>query len=271
MIEVIAEIGINHGGNLDIAKRLIDVAYSAGCDYVKFQKRDIDLVYSKEELDKPRESQWGTTTRQQKMGLEFDLGDYCEIDDYCKGKIKWFASPWDKNSIVFLNNFAMPLMKIPSALLTDKEYLESCKGNKIVLSTGMSTLKQIDNAVDVLGEDNIYCLMHCTSTYPTDPSEVNVLCIENFKQLYPTLKIGFSNHYPGLMAMVMAVVLGAEMIEFHITLDRTMHGSDQAASIEPQGVFKLMEYIKLIDKMRGDGIKRVNDGELPIIKKLRRK
>lgn len=249
------------------------MAYAAGCDFVKFQKRDIDLVYSREELDKPRESPWGTTTRQQKEGLEFGLEEHCEIDEYCKGKIKWFASPWDLKSIEFLDRFTLPFIKVPSALLTDKEYLEACReiSNKIILSTGMSTPGQIDNAINVLGRDHIYCLMHCTSTYPTAPKEINIEYIPVLKRLYPELKIGFSNHYSGLMAMVMAITYGAEMVEFHITLDRTMYGSDQAASIEPQGVFKLMEYIRLIEQMRGDGIKRIYDSELPIIDKLRKK
>jgi len=272
MIEVVAELGINHNGDLDIAKKLIDIAYSAGVDFVKFQKRDIDLVYSKEELSKPRESPWGTTTREQKNGIEFTYHDYLDIDAYCKDKIKWFVSPWDLRSIKLLAQIPTPFMKIPSALITNEEYLKAIKDVEldVILSTGMSTLEQIDRAVAVLGENRIYCILHCTSTYPTVPEEINARGILNLKERYPWAKIGFSNHYPGLMAMVMAAAYGAEMIEFHITLDRTMYGSDQAASIEPQGVFKLMEYLKLIERMKGDGIKKVYDSELPIIEKLRR-
>jgi len=270
MVEVIAELGINHNGDLAIAKKLIDVAYSAGCDFVKFQKRTIDLVYSKEELDKPRKSSWGTTTREQKLGLEFE-DEYLDIDEYCKGKIRWFASLWDMKSIDFLGVFDVPFLKIPSALITKQPLLEACRetGRKVILSTGMSTLEEVDRAIGVLGQESIYCVMHCTATYPTVPEEVNAMCILTLKERYHWVKIGFSNHYPGLKAMEMAATYGAEMIEFHITLDRTMDGSDQAASIEPQGVFKLMESLKLIERMKGDGIKKVYDSELPIIDKLR--
>jgi len=271
MVEVVCEIGINANGDLAIAKKLIDVAASAGCNFVKFQKRTIDLVYSKEELDKPRESPWGTTTREQKLGLEFE-DEYLDIDEYCKGKIKWFASPWDVEAAHFLSVFETPFIKIPSALITNHELLKSCRmfSQKIILSTGMSTLEDVDEAIDILGEGCIYCIMHCTSTYPTSPQEINARCIKTLKERYPWAKIGFSNHYPGLMAMVLAAAYGAEMLEFHITLDRTFPGSDQAASIEPQGVFKLMEYLKLIEWMNGDGIKTVYKSELPILAKLRR-
>ncbi len=273
MVEVILEQGINHGGDLCIAKKLIDVASAAGCHYVKMQKRTIDLVYSKEELDKPRESQWGTTTRQQKEGLEFSFDDYEKIDIYCKSKgIKWFASPWDVVSLDMMADFNIPFIKIPSALITNKELLESCKTYTIpvILSTGMSTLEMIDKAIDILGKDRIYCIMACTSTYPTKPEESNVRCVTTLKERYPWTKIGFSNHYPGLMSMIIAYVLGAEMLEFHGTLDRSMVGSDQASSIEPKGVFELMERIKLIEKMQGDGIKKIFGSELEIMRKLRR-
>jgi len=272
MIETIAEIGINHNGDLELAKKLIDVAYAAGCDYVKFQKRDIGLVYIKEELDKPRESPWGITTRDQKQGLEFNRFQYREINSYCKNKIGWFMSPWDKHSIRFAGSFRPPFIKIPSALITNEEYLHKVSRERsfIILSTGMSTLDKLDRAIEIIGEERIYCIMHCTSTYPTDPKEINIECIPMLKNRYPWTKIGFSNHYPGLMAMTLAAAFGAEMIEFHITLDRTMYGSDQAASIEPQGVFKLMEYIRLIEQMKGDGIKKIYDSEIPIMEKLRK-
>lgn len=274
MIEVIAEIGINHNGDLGIAKQLIDVAKAAGCDYVKFQKRTIDLCYSKEELEKPRESQWGTTTRQQKEGLEFGELAYHEIDSYCKQRgIKWFASPWDIISMAFLAGFEnVPYIKIASAVLTNKALLsiQSVK-QPFILSTGGSTFEQISEAIDIIGKDRIHCIMHCTSTYPTKPDEINASFIPKMKDIFPWTKIGFSNHYPGLMAMRLAAAYGAEMIEFHLTLDRAMVGSDHAASIEPKGAFELVRDLRLIERMRGDGVKRVYDSELPIMAKLRRK
>ena len=271
MVEVIAELGINHNGDINLARKLIDVAYSAGCHYVKFQKRTVDLVYTKEELDKPRESPWGTTTREQKYGLEFDE-EYWAIDAYCESRIPWFASPWYIESVHFLAQWNIPFIKVPSALITNREILEACRetNHKIILSTGMSTLKQVDEAIEILGQEHIYCVMHCTSTYPTVPEEINAKCILNLKERYPWFKIGFSNHYPGLMAMLLAVAYGADVIECHITLDRTMYGSDQAASIEPQGLFALMQRINLIERMKGDGIKQIYDSEVPIIAKLRR-
>ncbi len=273
MIEVIAELGINHSGDLEIAKKLIDVSASAGLDYVKFQKRDIDLVYSQEELDKPRESPWGTTTREQKEGLEFSELGYLEIDEYCRTKrIKWFGSPWDVKSAAFLGAFDIPFIKIPSALITNLELLDVCKqiGKPVIISTGMSTFEQIEDAIAMFGKSNIECIMHCTSTYPTDPLEINIKCISELKDRYPFTKIGFSNHYPGLMAMTLAAAYGIEMLEFHITLDRAMYGTDQAASIEPSGTFELMQRLKLVRKMMGDGKKRIYDSEIPIMKKLRK-
>ena len=273
MIEVIAEQGINANGDLKIAKKLIDIANSAGCKYVKFQKRDIDLVYSKEELDKPRESPWGTTTRQQKEGLEFNKLDYIELDFYCQQKgIQWFVSPWDINSIKMMNEFPIPFMKVPSALLTNLPYLESLRetGKPIILSTGMSTMDMVDTAIDVLGQSRIYSIMHCTSTYPTDPKDVNLLLIKTLQCKYPWAKIGFSNHYSGLMALIGAAIMGCELLELHITLDRTLYGSDQAASIEPSGLFDLMGRLAVFEKMRGNGIKTICDSEVPIMAKLRR-
>lgn len=271
-IEVVLEIGINANGDINLAKKLIDVAYSAGIKYVKLQKRTIDLVYTPDELATPRKSAWGATTKEQKEGLEFGKSQYEEIENYCNGKVRWFASPWDLQSLQFLKDFNPPFIKIPSARITDMHLLDACSelGIPVVLSTGMSDYEMIDKAIGVLGKDIVYCIMHCTSTYPTKVDESNVRCITAMKERYPWAKIGFSNHYPGLMSMVIASTLGAEMLEFHATLDRTMEGSDQAASIEPQGVFKLMEYLKLIEKMMGDGVKRIYDSEIPIIKKLRR-
>lgn len=279
MVEIVAEIGINANGSIEIAKKMIDVAYSAGCDYVKFQKREIESVYSREELDKPRESPWGTTTREQKYGLEFDYPQYWEIDEYCKQKgIKWFVSFWDVNSarIMHQKGFRFPYIKIPSALLTNVPLLIEIKeivkktDCRVILSTGMSSTKDIDNAIIYLGP-YIECIMACTSTYPTKPEEINAKNVLTLREQYPHCsKIGFSNHYPGLMAMLLAVAYGADMIETHITLDRTMYGSDQAASIEPQGMFELRKRIDLIEKMKGDGIKKIYESEIPIMEKLRR-
>lgn len=273
MIEVVAELGINHNGDLDLAKKMIDVAAAAGCHYVKFQKRDIDLVYTKEELDKPRESPWGTTTREQKQGLEFSDIDYIEIALYCEQKkIKWFASPWDYNSVKMLTKFDIPFIKVPSALVTNTDFLEICgeTGKPIILSSGMSTLDDVRHARRVVGWGNVYCVMQCTSTYPTAPNEVNVSVLDEFREAFPATKIGFSNHYPGLMAMIMAATLGYDMLEFHLTLDRTMYGSDQAASIEPKGVFELMSRLRLIEQMKGTGVKNIYPSELPVMAKLRR-
>jgi N-acetylneuraminate synthase len=272
MIKVTAEIGINANGDLAIAKKLIDIATSAGCDYVKFQKRDIDSCYTKYELDMPRESAWGMTTREQKHGIEFDVCDYVVIDDYCAGKIGWFVSPWDVISIDVMDQFQTPFIKIPSARITDIVYLNAIARLKtpVILSTGMSTLDEIDRAVVLLGENNIQYILHCTSTYPTKPEEININCIQTLKEIYPGIKIGFSNHYPGLNAMELAVAHGAKMIEFHITPDRAMYGSDQSASIEPRGLFEFMEKLKLTNKMMGDGKKKIYDSEVPIMEKLRR-
>lgn len=285
MVKVVAEIGINANGSVEIAKKLIDVAADNGIDYVKFQKRTIDLVYSKEELDAPRESPWGTTNRQQKEGLEFGLEQYREIDLHCMRRhVKWFVSPWDPQSIDFIEqNFPnVPYHKVPSALLTDKPYLERLKatGRPIILSTGMSTDHQIKSACLTL-DHSLACLMHCTSTYPTKPEEMNISYLrtmdpnddDNFgNYVYGNeIELGFSNHYSGLLWVPIAITLGAKMLEFHITLDRTMYGSDQAASIEPDGVKKLMEHVRLTQQMLGDGVKRVYPSELPIIKKLRKR
>ena len=274
MTEIIAEIGINHNGNIEIAKKLIDVAHASGCNYVKFQKRNIDLVYSKAELDTPRESPWGTTTRDQKYGLEFFRDHYQIIDSYCHRKgIWWFASPWDEDSVLFLNQFKdCQFIKIPSALITNDSILEESRdtGKPIILSTGMSTLDMVDHAIDVVGKDKIYCIMHCTSTYPSKPEELNLRCITTLREKYPWAKIGFSNHNPGIIFMPIAVALGAEMIEFHITLDRSIYGSDQSASIEPEGTFKLVKHIRNVGLAMGDGVKKIYDSEIPIIKKLRK-
>jgi N-acetylneuraminate synthase len=274
MIEVIAELGINANGDLDIAKRMIDIASAAGCKYIKLQKRDIDVVYTVEELSKPRQWKGKTViTREQKEDLEFDFDDYLIIDEYCRMKgIKWFASPWDLNSLNFICQFEIPYIKIPSALITNTGLMKNAtqRDIPIIISTGMSDNGIVDKAIETIGKDNIACVMHCTSTYPSRPDELNMKCISRLKEKYPWAKIGYSNHYPGLMGMIMAVALGCDMIEFHFTLDRTMEGSDQAASIEPRGLFELMERINLIEKMQGDGVKKIFESEIPIMSKLRR-
>lgn len=269
---IIAEIGINHNGSIDIAKKMIDVAKTMGCDAVKFQKRTIDVVYKKEELDIPRESIFGNTNRQLKEGLEFDYEAYCVIDKYCKERdIIWFASCWDEASVDFIEQFDVPCYKIASASLTDDDLLKhiKSKGKPILLSTGMSSLSQIDHAISILGEDNLV-LFHTTSTYPTDLNEINLNVIKEFKERY-SCPIGYSGHERGVMPSVLAVAYGATSVERHITLDRTMFGSDQVASLEPQGLYRLVRDIRQVPTVSGDGVKKVYNSELPIIKKLRRK
>lgn len=269
---IIAEIGINHNGSVEIAKRMIDVAKTMGCDAVKFQKRTIDVVYTKEELDIPRESIFGNINRQLKEGLEFNYEAYCEIDKYCKERdIIWFASCWDEASVDFIEQFDVPCYKIASASLTDDNLLKhiKSKGKPILLSTGMSSLSQIDHAISILGEDDLV-LYHTTSTYPTDLDEINLNVIKELKERY-SCPIGYSGHERGVMPSVLAVAYGATSVERHITLDRTMFGSDQVASLEPQGLYRLVRDIRQVPIVSGDGVKKVYNSELPIIKKLRRK
>ncbi|MGB9006214.1 MAG: N-acetylneuraminate synthase family protein [Candidatus Aminicenantales bacterium] len=269
---VVAEIGINHNGDLEIAKKLIDLAKVAGCNAVKFQKRTVDVVYSKEELDKPRESPFGDTNRDLKYRLEFKLEEYQQIEKYCREKnIIWFASCWDEQSVDFISQFDVPCYKIASACLTDHNLLRHtrAKGRPIILSTGMSTLEQIDHAVEVLGKDDLIVLQS-TSTYPSDYDELNLAVIPFLRKRY-RVPVGYSGHETGLPSSVAAVALGASVIERHITLDRAMWGSDHAASLGPSGIIKLVQEIRLVETSMGDGIKRVIDRELPIMKKLRRK
>ena len=272
MIVKVGEIGINHNGNLDVAKDLINVAKTNGLDYVKFQKRDINIVYTKEELNIYRESPWGTTNREQKEGLELSYKDYCEIDRYCKQVgIKWFASPWDINSVDFLMQFDLDYIKVPSALVTYDELLYKIKNTKIpvIISTGMSTAEEIDKCVKLLGSSLEY-ILHCTSTYPCKTEELNMRHIKTLNELYQQYKIGFSNHASGIVGILAAVVLDAKMVEFHITLDRSMYGSDQSASIEPQGIYKICDYINFIEESLGDGVKKVFESELSSLQKLRK-
>ena len=268
---VIAEIGINHNGDIDLAKRLINVAVGAGCSAVKFQKRTIDVVYSAEELAKPRENPFGPTNGDLKRGLEFAIEEYKEIDRYCKEvKVDWFASCWDEASVDFIAQFDVPCFKIASASLTDDNLLRHTRsvGKPILLSTGMSTIEQIDHAIEVLGNKDLILMQAC-STYPAYYEELNLRVIDTLIERYG-IPVGYSGHETGLPSSVAAMVLGACMIERHITLDRSMWGSDHAASLEPNGITRLVRDIRLIEKSMGDGVKRVLEREQPIIKKLRR-
>jgi N-acetylneuraminate synthase len=271
-VYLVAEIGINHNGDIDLAKRLIDVAAFSGCNFVKFQKRTVEDVYSKEELDKYRESPWGTTNREQKHGIELGRGAYDEIDRYCRGRgIGWFASPWDVKSVDFLMRYDPLYMKVASASLTDMELLQKIKdtGCRIIVSTGMSTKNELDRALDLIGEQTDYILA-CTSTYPTLDEEMNLNFIKTLQAEYPEYHIGFSNHSPGIQYAIIAAALGASMLEFHVTLNRAMYGSDQAASIEPEGVLKIAKHVKNLEKAMGTGEWTVFDSEEAIKQKLRK-
>ena len=268
---IIAEIGINHNGSLKMAKSLIDMAIDCGCDAVKFQKRTIDVVYTKEELAKERKSVFGNTNGDLKRGLEFGETEYTEIDNYCKEKgIMWFASCWDEGSVDFIERYNPPCYKIASASLTDDNLLEytKSKGKPILLSTGMSTMEQIEHAVNILGDENII-IYHCTSTYPSNNDEQNLKVIPALKNKF-NCPVGFSGHERGLAPSLIAVVLGACSLERHITLDRTHWGSDQAASLEKNGLAHLVRDIRNVPLFLGDGEKRIYDREKPIIEKLRR-
>ncbi len=268
---IVAEIGINHNGDIDIARKLIAAAHLASCDAVKFQKRTIEVVYTPEELGKPRENPFGPTNGDLKRGLEFGFKEYKAIDEYCRMlKIPWFASCWDEASADFIAQFDPPCYKIASASLTDDNLLRHHRRFKrpIILSTGMSQLQQIDHAVEVLGKDNLV-LMHTASTYPAKVEELNLSCIQTLKRRYG-IPVGYSGHEVGLSTSLAAATLGACMVERHITLDRAMWGSDQAASVEPNGIARLVRDIHTAERSLGNGQKRVLEGELPIIKKLRR-
>jgi N-acetylneuraminate synthase len=268
---IVAEIGINHNGSVDTAKLLIDAAVASGCDAVKFQKRTVDVVFTPGDLARPRESPFGTTNGDLKRGLELDLDAYAEIDRHCRSRgILWFASCWDRWSVDFVEAFDVPCYKVASACLTDDDLLahHRSKGRPILLSTGMSTPDQIDHAVDVLGQ-NALVLLHCTSTYPSTVEELNLRVIPWLMRRYD-VPIGYSGHEVGLYTTLAAVVLGACVVERHITLDRAMWGSDQAASVEPQGFARLVKDIRAVEAALGDGVKRVYESELPVREKLRR-
>ncbi len=268
---IIAEIGINHNGSVKLAKQMIDIAVTTGCDAVKFQKRTVDVVYTKEELAKERNSVFGKTNGDLKRGLEFSEEQYEEIDKYCKEKgILWFASCWDEGSVDFIDKFNPPCYKIASASLTDDNLLKytRSKGKPILLSTGMSTMEQIRHAVSVLGEKDLV-IYHCTSTYPSELHEMNLSVIPEFKKEF-SCPIGYSGHERGVTPSVIAVVMGANSVERHITVDRTNWGSDQAASLEMAGLYHMVRDIRQVPHLLGDGKKVVYNRELPIIEKLRR-
>jgi N-acetylneuraminate synthase len=268
---VIAEIGINHNGSLDIAKRLIAVAKAIGCDAVKFQKRNPETCVPTDQRDQMRETPWGYISYMEyRHRVELGENDFRQIDQYCREHdIAWFASCWDGDSVDFIRSFRTSCIKIPSACLTDRELLEHCRstGVSLILSTGMSTLDQIDAAVSILGTDRLL-LAHCTSTYPCINEELNLRMIPRLRELYPC-PVGYSGHEVGLATSLAAVALGACFVERHISLDRAMWGSDQAASVEPVGMGRLVKDIRAIDAALGDGIKRVYESERKAASRLR--
>ena len=268
---IIAEIGINHNGNMEIAKNLISVAKNTGCDAVKFQKRTVDIVYTAEELAKPRENPFGETNGDLKRGLEFSLEEYRELDEFCKEvEIPWFASCWDEPSVDFISQFPVPCYKIASASLTDDALLRHTRatGKPILLSTGMSTIQEIDHAVEILGTEELV-IIHTTSTYPSNYDELDLRVIHQLRKRYG-VPVGYSGHETGIATSVAAVALGACVVERHITLERSMWGSDQAASLGPSGFTQLVRDIRLVELALGSETKRVFDREIPIMKKLRR-
>jgi N-acetylneuraminate synthase len=269
---IVTEIGINHNGDLNLAKQMIEVAARYGVDAVKFQKRTPELCVPPEQRGQMRETPWGYITYlDYRNKVEFGELEYSEIDRYCrKIGITWFASVWDIPSVDFMEHYNPVCYKIPSASLTDHDLLRRVRktGKPIILSTGMSTLEQIKAATNVIGLDNLL-LTHTTSTYPCEPEELNLRTIQTLKESFP-VPVGYSGHEVGLIPSAVAVAIGACLIERHITLDRAMWGTDQAASVEPGGVEKLVKYIRVTEKSLGDGIKRVYDSELPSLRKLRR-
>lgn len=270
---LIAEIGINHNGSLDITKKLIDAAKASFFDAVKFQKRTIDIVYDKKTLDTPRESPWGTTTREQKLGLEFEKEEYDEIDNYCKKLgIDWFASAWDSQSLQFLDNYDLKYHKIASAMIVDKDLLESVAQRKkhTFISTGMSNKKEIDDAIKIFRENSCpFELMHCVSTYPMKPEDANLTTINQLKKEY-NCDVGYSGHENGVLVSLVAFMQGITSLERHITLDRAMYGSDQSASLEISGMKDLTASIdKALLSLGKPSLGKIIDDELPIAKKLR--
>ena len=271
-IFIVAEIGINHNGDMSLCKDLIDIAYETGCDAVKFQKRDINSVYTKEFLDAPRESPWGSTQRDQKSGLEFEKEDYAEIDTYCKEKgIEWFASAWDLKSQEFLSGFDCKYNKVASAMIVYSDLLKviAKEGKHTFISTGMATYDYIDNVVDIFKSENCsFELMHTVSTYPMKDNHANLNLISTLRERYKC-DVGYSGHEVGLAISYAAAACGISSLERHITKDRSMYGSDQSASIEPSGLRQLVGAVRKIEDAMGDGIKRILLEEEPVAKNLR--
>ena len=271
-IFIIAEIGINHNGDIEIAKKLIDVAKEAGCDAVKVQKRDINLVYSKEMLDSPRESPWGHTQREQKQGLEFGREEYDEIDRYCREKdILWSASAWETHSLEFLDRYDLKIAKVASAMMVSEEFLQAVakRGKKTFMSTAMCTMEDIARAVSIFEKEHCpFELMHCVACYPLDPENANLKCIQTLRDTFQC-PVGYSGHEMDGVISLAAVGMGATSIERHITLDRTMYGSDQKASLEPEELKVLCRNVRMLEKALGDGAKRMLDSENSVSKKLR--
>jgi len=270
---VIAEIGINHNGDLEIAKKMIDAAVHAGANAVKFQKRTPDVATPPDQQNQMRETPWGYITYlDYRYKVEFNEEQYAEIDRYCKEKgIAWMVSVWDENAVDFMERFDTPAYKIPSASLTDSKLIRKVRatGRPLILSSGMSTMEQIRKGVNGAGEKDLV-LMHCTSTYPCEPEELNLKVVQTLRNEFPNLPIGYSGHEVGLVPTAVAVALGACMVERHLTLDRAMWGSDQAASVEPWGFETLVKYIRVTERSIGDGVKKVYESEKGSMKKLRR-
>ncbi len=270
---VIAEIGINHNGDLGIAKQMIDAALHAGVDAVKFQKRTPEIATPPDQQGQMRETPWGYITYlEYRRKVEFSEEQYCEIEKYCKQKgLTWLVSVWDEPSVDFMEKFDTPAYKIPSACLTDAGLIRKARatGKPVILSTGMSTMAQIGKGVQTAGAKDLV-LMHCTSTYPCDPEELNLKMIGTLRHEFPNIPIGYSGHEVGLVPSAVAVALGACVLERHLTLDRAMWGSDQAASVEPWGFETLVKYIRVTERSIGDGVKKVYESEKPSLKKLRR-
>jgi N-acetylneuraminate synthase len=267
----IAEIGINHNGSVPQALKLIDVASLAGCGAVKFQKRTVDVVYTAEELAKPRESPFGETNGDLKRGLEFGQAEYEQIDAYCRSRgVPWTASCWDEASVDFIDQFDPPFYKIASASLTDDALLQRTRatGKPIVLSTGMSSMEQVDHAVEVLGKQDLV-LLHCCAAYPASYEDLHLRAMATLRDRYG-VPVGYSGHETGLPSSVAAAALGACIIERHITTDRALWGSDHAASLEPNGIMRLVRDVRLVESAMGDGEKRVLPVEVPVMEKLRR-
>ena len=270
---IIGEIGINHNGDIEVAKKLMEVAKNAGADAVKFQKRTPELCVPEHQRNQMRDPPWGYITYlDYRYKVEFDEDDYAEIDRFAKEiGIDWFASSWDIPSLEFIERFNPPAHKLPSALLTDLELLRAYRatGKPLIVSTGMSTLNEIKAALEIIGEENLI-LCHTTSSYPCPPEELNLRMIQTLRDMTSICPIGYSGHEVGLVPSAVAVAMGACLVERHITLDRAMWGSDQSASVEPQGLASLVKYIRVTERSLGDGVKRVYDSELSSLSKLRR-